>query len=60
MTDTENKGVRIRAMTESGLRTFRTKDMSVLETQYPFKIVKGRKIYSMTDIDFLEMMFIYG
>ena len=60
MDDVKYKGVCIRAMTESGLRTFTTKDLTVLNIEYPSKIVNGKKIFSMNDIDFLEIMFIYG
>lgn len=53
-------GYRFRARTESGLKTFITKDCSITKIEYPFKIEGGKRVYVMLDIEFLETMMKYG
>lgn len=58
--DDETNGYRFRARTESGFRTFITKDYSIVNIEYPHKIEDGKRVYVMLDIEFLETMLHYG
>ena len=59
-TSEDFNGVIFRARTESGLRSFMANDVAIVKEDLPFRIEDGRKVYNITDLEFMELIIKYG